>query len=236
MKLPIFVILTSLLGIVSCAQNKSNPETETDIQTDMDSKTIVNIPTASFQEIDSTGILLFPLSIGGEGKDRKFSSYKDNYYGHWNLIFYNTQTSQYHLLTDKKMIIKNYQTDIDKVNKSSHNYIFYTIISDDYNKDKTLNDKDPHYLYISDKSGNSFRQISPSCYNLVNWKFIRNTNKVVMTVKKDSNKDLEFNEKDEISAFEIDLTTPNSQPKEIFSTDFKNQINSLQDRYWKQGK
>ena len=47
--------------------------------------------------------------------------------------------------------------------------IFYKVSVDDYNQDKKLTSDDPEYLFVSDKEGNNFRQISPTGYNLKSW-------------------------------------------------------------------
>ena len=101
-----------------------------------------------------------------------------------------------------------------------------------FRSDKKLTDEDPKYLFTSDKEGNNFRQISPSNYDLQNWQFIKSVNKVLMTVKKDSDKNNKFDEKDEVTTFEVEIDK-GTEPKEIFSSDFKNKLKILYDREWK---
>jgi hypothetical protein len=65
----------------------------------VDAKENLNIQTKEFSEIDSTGILIFPLKMG-ENKDNDDNySYKEMpYYGFWNILFYNTKTKETHLI------------------------------------------------------------------------------------------------------------------------------------------
>ena len=239
------IFLSAVFTLISCGQNKQ--ETQTPQNPDnpvMDSVVVVNDPksnlniqTNSFSEIDSSGILMFPLSMGESERDGGSLSYKEmpsNSY--WNIIFLNSKTNEYHLLSDRKMLIRNYDFKYSSNNNvdiaQTSRQIFYSITSDDYNKDKKLTDEDPKYLFTSDKEGNNFRQISPSNYDLQNWQFIKSVNKVLMTVKKDSDKNNKFDEKDEVTTFEVEIDK-GTEPKEIFSSDFKNKLKILYDRDWK---
>ena len=243
----IISLLTALI-LISCGQNNQEPQTQRNVDNTMvdtvtvlsDPKNNLNIQTNSFSEIDSSGILMFPLSMGETERDGGSLSYKEmpsNSY--WNIIFLNSKTNEYHLLSDKKMLIRNYDIkyssndNMDIAQTSRH--IFYSITSDDFNKDKKLTDEDPKYLFVSDKEGNNFRQISPSNYNLQNWQFIKSVNKIVLTVRKDSDKNNKFDDKDEVTTFEVDIDK-GTQPKEVFSTDFKNKLKILYDRDWKRMK
>ena len=243
----IISLLTAFI-LISCGQNNQEPQTQRNVDNTMvdtvtvlsDPKNNLNIQTNSFSEIDSSGILMFPLSMSETERDGGSLSYKEmpsNSY--WNIIFLNSKTNEYHLLSDKKMLIRNYDIkyssndNMDIAQTSRH--IFYSITSDDFNKDKKLTDEDPKYLFVSDKEGNNFRQISPSNYNLQNWQFIKSVNKIVLTVRKDSDKNNKFDDKDEVTTFEVDIDK-GTQPKEVFSTDFKNKLKILYDRDWKRMK
>ena len=53
-----------------------------------------------------------------------------------------------------------------------------------------------------------------------------------MAVTKDSDKNRKFRDKDEVTTFQIDIDKE-TQPTEIFSTEFKNKLKVLYDRDWK---
>ncbi len=240
MKNLVFAFLIAILT-VSC---KKSDEFRTNSQSsDSDSivlndpKNNLNIQTKSFVEIDSSGILMFPLEMS-EAKRTRDMSYKDIPNGnYWNIIFLNSKTNEYHLLSQQKMLIYDYNYDEYQEERGISTsrdipYIFYRIRSDDFNQDKLLNQQDPLYLYVSDLFGKNFRQISPKDQHLINWSYIKSSNKILMNVQKDSGKNGEFDSYDEINTYELTLGQ-DENPREIFSQKFKNELKILFDRDWK---
>lgn len=241
----ITILLSTIIFLTSCEQNKQNQQNHTSSNSNTvdtisvvnDPKNNLNIQTNVFSEIDSSGVLMFPLSMGESGRDGGSLSYKEvpsNSF--WNIIFLNSSTNEYHLLSERKMLIRNYDfkyssnDNVDIAQTSRH--IFYSVTSDDFNKDKKLTDEDPTYLFVSDKQGNNFRQISPSNFDLQNWRFIPSVNKVLLTLKKDSDNNSKFDNTDEVTTFEVEIDK-GTEPKEVFSKDFKNKLKILYDRDWK---
>lgn len=236
------------LFIVSCKQNKKAPSaTNSADNTKVDSLAIINdaknylnIQTNNFSEIDSSGVFMFPLSMSESKREAASLSYKEmpgNSY--WNIIFLNSKTNEYHLLADKKMLINSYEAkyysnDTIAIAALSQ-YIFYIITTDDYNKDKLLNNEDPKYLFVSDKEGNNFRQLSPANYDLENWQYVKSLNKVIFTLKRDTDANNIFDNKDEVTAFEYDLNKDTAATA-LFSPDFKNKLKIQFDRDWKRVK
>jgi hypothetical protein len=220
-------------------QAKQNNETQT-----MDSVVAVrdldqdwDLYANGFSEIDSSGILMLPLSLGErEGKSK--GSYKsrpsDNNY--WNIVFYNTKSDSCYLLSDSKMLITGYHNkysnlsmvDIDQ----TANQIFYTIITDDYNKDGELTEEDPAYLFATDKAGKHWQQLSPSGYHLTDWQYVKAANKILMTVRKDSDGNKYFDSEDEKTVFGYVLGK-SAAPTEIFSEGFKKNLQLAYSKYWK---
>ncbi len=111
--------------------------------------------------------VLFPLQTVVKEKEGSLLSqtkrllkgkYEGNQYMQmWNILFYNPQTQQSHLLDEKNEFeILMYDTEIDSLNA-----IFYNIIDDKATNDSLLDDRDLNSLYISDRAGKNFRQISP---------------------------------------------------------------------------
>ncbi|MGV4413894.1 hypothetical protein [Chryseobacterium sp. T1] len=203
-----FLILILLL--MSCSKNSESRNIESNTNTEETQIEKLNIQTKNFIEIDSTGILMFPLEMSeNKNRDKSYSYKEMPNNGFWNILFLNSSTNDYHLLTDKKILIVEYDYKYGREDgvKFSKNlpYIFYNVRTNDYNKDKLLNEKDPVYLFISDKAGKNFRQISPDNYSVNSWKYIALNNKVVMTASKDSNNNNLFDEKDELSTFEVIL-------------------------------
>lgn len=241
MKKYLLILISSSL-FVSCTEVQPTSAEHSSNVTDSaailnDSKNRINLQISNFIEIDSSGILMFPLTAGESEKHSSRSSYKEiPYDSYWNIIFFNGKTNGYHLLSDKKILIRehhlksgdDYRLQAQHIDK----YIFYTATADDYDGDKKLTYDDPLYLFISDREGRNFRQISPGGYDLQSWQYVQSLNKVILTAQKDSDKNKMFEDKDEIMAFEVILDLE-SEPKEILSADFKNKLKVLFDRDWK---
>ena len=197
---------------------------------------ILNIQTSHFSEIDSSGILMFPLDVGENKFNGEFRYKEMPQNGYWNILFHNTNTHEQHLLTENKILILDYSFKYGreegvKIGKEI-DYIFYTARIKDFNNDKIFDEKDPLYLFVSDKFGKNFSQISPDNYNLMQWEWVESNNQIIMTAAMDSNKNNQFDEKDEMTAFTTSLDT-NENPKEIFDDKLKTKLKELYARDWK---
>lgn len=225
-----------VIAFISCSQNE-NTLLKRDISPSLDTKNRVEINSTNFIEIDTSGILLFPLLVSEkENVGGSLYSNKVNGSSYWNMLFLNSRTNEYQLLSDKKMLIQSYfvpstKNGVLELNQNP-NYIFYTIVTDDYNKDKNLSGDDAEYLFVSDKFGKNLKQISPSNYKLLNWQYVKSSNKVVMSVQKDSDSNGKFEQADEVTTFEIDIEK-DAGAKETFSSELKDKLKSLYDRDWK---
>ena len=237
MKTNIIFILISITSLIACKKETTNQPTTSTETIETSRLEDLNIQMNSFSEIDSSGILMFPLNMGeneNEEHSRSYKSIPDQSY--WNIVFYNSKTNAYHLLTDQKMIILDY--DFKNGNQrgietsSATNHIFYEVRNNDFNKDKLINEDDPITLFASDKFGRNFRQISPQNTSLNRWEYIPASNKIIMTVTKDSDKNKAFDEEDEIATYTIVLNQ-NEKPKEVFNKAFKDELKQLFDRDWK---
>jgi hypothetical protein len=231
------LIFILTLTLYSCNKNSQRLESTSNGDTEPSSVENLNIQMNSFTEIDSTGVLIFPLQMGQNERDDGNYSYKEMpENGFWNIMFLNSNTNEYHLLTEKKILILDYDYKYNaeegiNISKKT-NHIFYNVRSADYNKDKVINEKDPIYLFVSDRFGKNFRQISPSNLSLNSWKYIQSSNKVIMTATKDRNTNNLFDDKDEVLTFEIILDKAET-PKEVFQPEVKELLKKLYDRDWK---
>lgn len=240
----LFALITIVTFFTACntPKNQEKPSTNSSQNVLQDSATVVNDPKSylniqatNFSEIDTSGILLFPLSMGETSEDYSSSNYKrmpNNTY--WNIAFYNTKNGDQHLLSDKKILINNFSVKYEDEIKSklTGKFIFYSITTEDFNGDKKFTNEDATYLFLTDRAGGNLKQISPSNYNLENWQFISSSNKIIMTLKNDSDKNKIFDDKDEITNFIYDINK-GEDAKEIFTSDFKNKLKVLYDKDWK---
>lgn len=197
------------------------------------------------QVIDSTHIIMYPLIFRKTGYNNSYtSSSRSESTSYWNLIFYNAETGQQHLLTDDKKILIStisfsppasssysgnaYENGINILK----NKIFYTVLSKDYNADKQLNFDDPNYLYVSDKEGNNFRQISPDDYNIISWDVLKGTTKIIMQGQKDENNDKKFDNDDRLVPLIADLASMQAG-KPTFDSTYINAVQQKLSRIWK---
>ncbi len=195
--------------------------------------------------IDSSHIIIYPLILEQTSYDNSYGSSRGGEKtSFWNLVFYNTETAQQHLLTsDKKILI--YSINLGSSSSSDDTWtnginifksnIIYTATSKDYNLNKQLDQDDPGYLYVSDKEGNNFRQISPEDYNITSWTVVKGTSKIIMQAQKDENGDKKFDTNDRAIPLVADLTLM----KPAFETFNNNYIDTLKGKLvtiWKEVK
>jgi hypothetical protein len=240
-----FIACCAIITLISCGrQSQEQSSAEQSQLPGLDTVAVVSDPksnlyvqTDDFSEVDSSGILVFPLSMGqmGRGGDGLiYKSVPERFF--WNLIFLNGRTNERYLLSEQKMIIQNYDLNFvgnaDTGIETGKRYIFYEIINDDHNKDRELNLEDPTYLFLTNKEGKQLRQISPTGYDLNNWRYVHSLRRIFMTVRKDSDQNGKFDEKDEVATFSIDIERE-KDAVEVFPQEFKNKLKVLFDRDWK---
>jgi len=242
------------LYLISCQQKHTEQKIDEKLNvTDSvavigDSKINMNVQQDVFTQIDTSGILMSPLALAEANDDGGSYSSGSRESNYWNIIFYNSKTGGYHLLSDSmKMVIWNYSIQNDNDYSSSSEviisspgitsadgFIFYRITVKDYNNDKKLTNTDPAYLFVSDKEGNNLQQISPANCDLLSYQIIKASGKVLMNIIKDSNNDKKFEENDEHVWYELKVKT-DSIPDEILKQDFKNKIKLLFHKQWMKG-
>lgn len=202
--------------------------------------------------IDSSVYVMYPLTLNNNEEEKRGFIESSSYSSptiYWNIIFYNTANGEYHLLEEKrKMVIysynprnsNNYSTsssssDFNKYLESGYNYVdkllYYSVTVLDFNNDGKLNAQDPSYLFISDKAGRNFKQVSPDNVNVTDWQTIKGTNKILIQVTKDTNNDKVFNNIDETIPMVYDLNT-NEISKAIFKEEFIIKLKKQLDEQW----
>lgn len=234
-------LTTCLLSCTSDVEQKAEKKAEKKQQ----NKNRLSLKFGNPTELDSSTYVIYPLILNDEEgeSDSYGSSSGSRSTTYWNMAFYNTANGTYHLLDEnRKMVIYQYDQK-ESGNGSSSNdeegntyseinkFIYYSITTLDFNKDERLDFLDPTYLFISDKNGEHFKQVSPHNGNVNEWKTITRTNKILMMVAFDSNNDKKFNNKDKVIPMVYDLNT-NTISKEIFKDDFKSKAESLFNQKW----
>jgi hypothetical protein len=193
--------------------------------------------------IDSTGYVMYPLAINKATSRADYSKLISSSAGRqvfWNIVFYDMIAKTYHLIDDKrKMVITSYSSydgstytneGFMNINKKD-DHIFYSVIIDDYNKDGNLDLEDPTYLFISDKKGNNFKQVSPNNVNVSNWTVVKSSGKVLINIVSDSNNNKKFDEDDDSAPYIYDLKAGGiAQP--VLSKDFTEATIKLFEKHW----
>ena len=192
------------------------------------------------QPIDSTDYVLYPLGLTekGDGSDVEIYKSRSGIQYYRNIIFYNMVTKKYHLLDNRKMLITSYSAEnnaeaygttssYDKLSR----LIYYKVIVNDYNGDGKLGDGDPEYLFISDREGSYFKQISPDNLNVARWKEVRKTGKVLIEVTDDANGDKKF-EQEELSIPYVYDIKSGALAAPVFSKDFTDSVGNLLEKQW----
>jgi hypothetical protein len=190
--------------------------------------------------IANSDYVMYPLAIknddSSDGFIKKSSGRSSDQF--WNFAFYNTATGEYHLLDKtRKMLISTYDASAqDDVNipagktDLTDSLIFYSVRVTDYNKNGELDTGDPEYLFISDKKGMNFKQISLSNLNVQSWKAINSNGKVLIQAVADINNDKKFDEDDKVVPYMYDLKTGKLGP--VFNEDFIDNAGKLFEKHW----
>ncbi len=245
-------LLSSCNNKQQTAPNTVPPNT-TETSEDKEKPIIPTLISKVFIEIDSlSDYVMYPLTWKKNMEQNRKSSWlgsgsKDgSNYHDWNILFYNTKTNKSHLLHQQTnlfitdIIIKDVKKeeydnsygryenktiyDTQKLNISKPDYIFYLVLSEDYNKNGLLETNiDPSYLYISDRDGKNFRQLSPKNIHVQDWKFI-SQNEILLHGIQDTNQDKTFDDDfDRNLPFHITIL-PNEIKTDMIITDSLQQI------------
>lgn len=242
----IISILTIIVLLNSCEQKTVTVEPSSKVPqsqggTAVDSIAVVNdiknnevAELNTYIETDSSGNLIFPLRFKQKGSESTIEyGRKKNEAGYWNLAFFNAKTGEQKLLTENKVIIYNINTSLlsEQQEKSLTKYIFYDVVSEDFNKDGAIADDDAHYLFISEVNGNNFLQISPTGKNVTNWHRVNESDKILITAQDDTDKNGKFDGSDESKVYSFSLQS-GTAPQEAFSETFRNKLKVLYTKQW----
>ena len=239
------LIIVTICFLLSCSNDSEEVNIQKRIQSDSSAK-VATILFSSPQVIDSSQIIIYPLILektsSGSGLSSSSGLEKTSF---WNLIFFNANNNTQHLLTiDKRIVINSINMDGNSSSSSSSsdiwkgginiydNNIFYDVVSKDLNQNNYLDVDDPTYLYVSDKQGNNFRQLSPDNYNITSWNVVKGTSKIILQVQKDNNGDKRFDQNDELIPFIVDVNT-GKLATETFNNTYIDSLKKVLTNTWK---
>ncbi|MEG3899637.1 MULTISPECIES: hypothetical protein [unclassified Microcoleus] len=151
----------------------------------------------------------------------------------YNMIFYNKTNGKSNILLNRKALIskfeyllgkkkpdnpsnQNGQTNQPKQNSSKkvsskpqNQLLLFHIIDSDTNADGKLDDADAIVGYLSKLGGKSLQAITPPDTQLMSWVFDEKSGAIFITIRKDSDGDRKFTEKDDIDFVRVSVTKPN---------------------------
>ena len=184
--------------------------------------------------IDSTQRAILPITTQkprGGGRLSSSSYEAESYPQYWNIIFYDIETGQTNLLTKSKMRISNYNANLRNVGPIISKSIIYEICDTDYDNDNQLTFKDPEQLFISGTDGSNLTRLSPLGEEIMDFQIVPDSDKIIFSTQRDTNKDLEFDEKDELIWYLINLSKE-LKPVEILDKTKRKEIENLYFKQW----
>ena len=226
-KLHITLIGIAILFLTSCKEEVEKPK----VTYDGASKTKVLIKVDSSQiqiadlpiQMEGTDYLIHPiadLSIREKGIKSRYGSSSVNdlsftisNYGEFeitgflqNLKFQKIDSKKKKKLTDKPVLIQTATYLKSVADKTNNQIMVYTMVDMDTNKDGKVDTSDIKALYLSEISGEKFTKISYDFQELIDWKLIGSKNRLYYRTIEDTNKIGEFDKKDVINYYYIDLS------------------------------
>ena len=161
--------------------------------------------------MEGTNYLIHPIGVmSGNGKGIK-SSYDSEQgftvsnYGEYqitgylkNLKFQEIGKDTIYALTDKQILIETATYLKTFADKSKQQLLVYSLADMDTNKDGKLDSSDIKSLYLSTISGQKFTKLSANFQELIDWKIIESKNLLYFRTIEDTNKNGEFDAKDNL--------------------------------------
>ncbi|HWI92624.1 MAG TPA: hypothetical protein VNT20_15215 [Flavisolibacter sp.] len=168
-------------------------------------------------QLDSSEYFLIPRLLDDSNKDYFDKGKGYILWGHYtDLLFYNTKTNQAKKLLEGKLALispflqkRSYYYSQEKEQDLSNNilpkHIIYSITTDDFNGDRVLDSNDPSYLYVSTKTGEQLRQITPNGFDVMSWTISKDKKIILVKGLTDKNKNKKFGNGDDQLFYRIDL-------------------------------
>src|SRR5436190_1264055 len=101
----------------------------------------------------------------------------------------------------------------DKKIETNYSDPFQIDSSENFNGDKSLNSDDPVYLFLSTKTGDNLKQITPQGFHVYSWTVSKDKKMILVKGKADKNGDKKFGQGDDDIYYRIDLNTDISKIK-----------------------
>jgi hypothetical protein len=167
-------------------------------------------------QIDSSEYFIIPKLVDGDdqkeyGKGKGFMPW-GNYS---EIYFYNSKTSQVKKLFNGQLALivpfyakRNYYGNTKEQEIPANilpHHIIYSARTDNFNGDNALDTEDPVYLYVSTRTGDSLKQITPKGLNVVSWSSSKDMKMLLVKVQNNKNGNKKFGNGDDELYYRVDL-------------------------------
>jgi len=177
-------------------------------------KTGINFSNAI--QIDSSDYFLIPRLIDSENEQTYGKGKGYLPWGHYSdIIFYNTKTNQSKKLFNGQLALitpyysarNNNSNDIEKADPTNFlpKHLIYLARIENFSGDNALDMMDPLYLFISSKTGDNLKQITPKGFNVVSWTVSADKKIILVKGQNDKNGNKKFGDGDDDIYYRVDL-------------------------------
>ncbi|MBL7742754.1 MAG: hypothetical protein JNN00_04680 [Chitinophagaceae bacterium] len=165
-------------------------------------------------QVDSSEYFMIPKLVGDDTKDDYGKGKGFLPWGNYSEIyFYNAKTRQTKKLFNgqRTLIVplqprrSYYDREPEAPSPILPHHIIYLARTDDYNSDGGLDSADPLYLFISSKTGEGLRSITPKGFHVISWTLSHDKKMILVKGMHDKNGNKKFGNGDDESYYRIDL-------------------------------
>ena len=168
-------------------------------------------------QIDSSAYFLIPRLVDSDNQDAYGKGKGHLPWGSYSeIFFYNASTNQTKkLFTGQLALINSFTTrryyyenvkEPDTPPNILPNHILYVARTDNFNGDNGIDTDDPQYLYLSSKTGEHLKQITPKGMNVVSWTLSKDKKILLVKLQNDKNGNKKFGTGDDELYYRVDLS------------------------------
>lgn len=166
-------------------------------------------------QIDSSEYFMIPKVFDNDDKEVYGKGIGYFAWGNYtNIFFYNSKTNQTQKLFTQLALITSFsssqyyydaKTGLSSTTNILPGHIVYLAKTDNFNNDKFLDSNDPVYLFLSDKTGNNLKQVSPAGFHVSSWTVSKDKKIILVKGKNDKNGNKKFGQGDDDLYYRVDL-------------------------------
>lgn len=167
-------------------------------------------------QIDSSAYFLIPRLVDNDNQHAYGKGKGYLPWGNYNeIFFYNASTKQTKKLFNGQLVLINpfttrhyYYENVKEPDTPRNilpNHIVYIARTDNFNGDNGLDTEDPQYLFISSKTGENLKQVTPKGMNVVSWTLSKDKKMLLVKLQNDKNGNKKFGNGDDELYYRVDL-------------------------------